>query len=205
MEYKGKQIYPSDIEKIRKIENAVYREAQQILQNCEDVEEVASSYGIDEEKMELTMSEDGDWYMVGEEKEDEYYIADLAMVGGVNSQRNEKIEADAKIATFEIAEKVYEKMIEMAKKEKNIRYNATRDTSYLNTKRSVEKGLIEILEDKEDRFDNSDIKMNNVVKPNIEKLEEELKKIRKTLEMLRQRGMKKVIEKKRENDQNIKR
>ena len=117
-------------------------------------------------------------------------IADLAMVGGLNSQKNEKVASNAKMATFEMAEKMYEKMIEMAKKGKNVRYEATRDTSYINTKNMEKKGLIEVISDEEDRFSDSDIEMNNVViTPNVEALEEELKKVRETLRKLREKEL----------------
>ena len=185
-------------------EKVVYREGQQVLQDCENIVDVASKYDIDVDKIEITMSKDGDWYMIGEEYDDEYYIADLAMAGGVNSQSNEKIDYNAKVATFEIAEKMYEKMIEMGKKEKNIRYEATRDTSYVNTIRITEKGLGEIIQDEEDRFNDTEIEMNNVVlKPNVEKLEEELKKIREILSKVRKREQQKIVEAKKEDVDDI--
>lgn len=175
-----------------------------MLQDCESIVDIAEKYGLDEENIEVTMSKDGDWYMIGEEFDDEYYVADLAMVGGVNSQSNEKIESSAKIATFEIAEKMYEKMIEMGRKEKNIRYEATRDTSYVNTTKMVEKGLGELIEDVEDRFGDTDIEMNNVVlKPNVEKLEEELKKIKELLARLRKQQLQKTVEPKKEEQDDI--
>lgn len=200
----GENIVIRDIEKIKKIERVVYREGQQVLQDCEDIVDVASKYDMDEDKIEITMSKDGDWYMIGEEYDNEYYIADLAMVGGVNSQSNEKIDYNAKIATFEIAEKMYEKMIEMGKKEKNIRYEATRDTSYVNTLRMTEKGLGEIIQDEEDRFGDSNIEMNNVVlKPNVEKLEEELEKIREILAKVRKKELQRTVETKKEDVDDI--
>ncbi len=200
----GDDIVTIDIEKIKKIEKVVYREGQQVLQDCENVVDVASKYDMDEDKIEITMSKDGDWYMIGEEYDNEYYIADLAMVGGVNSQSNEKIDYNAKIATFEIAEKMYEKMIEMGKKEKNIRYEATRDTSYVNTLRMTEKGLGEIIQNEEDRFEDTDIKMNNVVlKPNVEKLEKELEKIREILAKVRKRELQRTVEPKKEDVDDI--
>ena len=105
-------------QRIKKIEKAVYREKQQILNDCKGVEDLAEAYGLEEEKVELALSKDGDWYMIGAEDEKEYYIADVAMVGGVNSERNEHIGADVKMATVELAEKVYSKMLEMAEKGK---------------------------------------------------------------------------------------
>lgn len=188
--FKGNDILNDDIEKVRRIEKTVYRKEQQILQQCESVDDVAECYDMDSKKLELVMSRDGDWYMIGEERENEYYIADLAMVGGLNSQKNEKVASNAKMATFEMAEKMYEKMIEMAKKGKNVRYEATRDTSYINTKNMEKKGLIEVISDEEDRFSDSDIEMNNVViTPNVEALEEELKKVRETLRKLREKEL----------------
>ena len=52
------------------------------------------------------------------------------------------------------------------------------------------KGLIEVISDEEDRFSDSDIEMNNVViTPNVEALEEELKKVRETLRKLREKEL----------------
>ncbi len=203
-EHKGTDIYPSDIERIKKIEKAVYREKQQILNNCKGVEDLAEAYGLEEEKVELILSKDGDWYFIGQENSREYYIADVAMVGGVNSERNEQIGADVKMATVELAERVYSKMLEMAEKGKNVRYEATRDTSYINTKKMEEKGLIEIIEEKKAKFENSDIDMNNVVvKVNVDKLKEELSNIRELLEKLRQRGVTKASFRENRNTDNI--
>ena len=99
---------------------------------------------------------------------------------------------------------MYEKMIEMGKKEKNIRYEATRDTSYVNTLRMTEKGLGEIIKDEEDKFEDTDIEMNNVVlKPNVEKLEKELEKIREILAKVRKRELQRTVEPKKEDVDDI--
>ena len=199
--HKGKEIHIEDIERIKRIEKEAYRSEQQIMQECMNAEDVAQTYGIDSEKMEIITNKENDWYMIGEEGKNEYYIADLAMLNGVNSNRNEGIKTDAKMATFEVAKVVYEKLIEMAEKGKKVRYEATRDTSYINTKRMEEKGLIEIEEDKEGRFGNSKIEMNNVIiKPNKEKLEEELNKIKEALKKLEEREVRKTVEVKEEEE-----
>ena len=199
--HKGKEIHGADIERIKEIEKEAYRSEQQIMQECMNAEDVAQTYGLNVEDMEIITNKENDWYMIGEEEEKEYYIADLAMLNGVNSNRNEGIKTDAKMATFEVAKVVYEKLIEMAEKGKKVRYEATRDTSYINTKRMEEKGLIEIEEDKEGRFGNSKIEMNNVIiKPNKEKLEEELKKIKETLKKLEEREVRKTVEEKDEGE-----
>ena len=199
IEEKGKNITLSEIDKVKKIEDAVYRDEQKLLQDCQSFADIAYTYGIDEKNLELTMSKDGDWYMLSEERENEYYIADVAMVGGVNAQQNQKLSVDKKLATIEMTEKIYEKMLEMAEKEKTVRYEATRDTSYINTKKMKEKGLIEILTDEKDTFGNSNIQMNNVViRPNKEKMQEELNKIRDLLNALRERELVKTVPKKKE-------
>ncbi len=192
-EYKGNEIIPEDIAKIKDVEKTVYRKEQQMLQECETIYDVAEKYELDPEKIELKMSKDEGWYMIGEENEEEYYIADLAMIGGVNSQKNGEIKTDAKISTFEMAEKVYEKMLEMGEKGKTIRMEATRDTSYINLGRAKEKGLIEVIEDKEAKFEDSEIDMNNmVIKPNVEKLRKELEKIKEMLKKLKEREKMKI-------------
>ena len=50
---------------------------------------------------------------------------------------------------------MYKKLIEMGEKQKTVRYEATKDTSYINTKRMEEKGLVEILSEENDTFENS--------------------------------------------------
>ena len=190
---KGNKIYREYVEKIKKVEGAVFRKEQQVLQDCDNYEEIAERYEIDPKKMEVSLSRDGDWYVIGEERENEYYIPDMAMVGGMNSQRNEKIETDTKAATFELAYVMYKKLIEMGEKQKTVRYEATKDTSYINTKRMEEKGLVEILSEENDTFENSDIEMKNVVvRPNVEKLKEEIKKVEKMLKILEERGYQKT-------------
>ena len=193
VECKGNKIYKEYVEKIKKVEEAVFRKEQQVLQDCDNYDQIAERYEIDPEKMEVSLSRDGDWYVIGEERENEYYIPDMAMVGGTNSQRNEKIETDTKAATFELAYVMYKKLIEMGEKQKTVRYEATKDTSYINTKRMEEKGLVEILSEENDTFENSDIEMKNVVvRPNVEKLKEEIKKVEKMLKILEERGYQKT-------------
>ena len=81
----------------------------------------------------------------------------------------------------------------MGEKQKTVRYEATKDTSYINTKRMEEKGLVEILSEENDTFENSDIEMKNVVvRPNVEKLKEEIKKVEKMLKILEERGYQKT-------------
>ena len=99
------------------------------------------------------------------------------------------------ISTMEIAEKAYSLMIEMAEKGKKVRFEATRDTSYLNVKDMVTRGLCTVVEEVEDEYQDTGIKMNNmVIEPNGEKLEEELKKTRETLKRLERRITQDTIE-----------
>ena len=54
-------------------------------------------------------------------------------------------------------------------------------------------GLVEILSEENDTFENSDIEMKNVVvRPNVEKLKEEIKKVEKMLKILEERGYQKT-------------
>lgn len=183
----------TNIEKIKKIERITFREGQQILQDCMNSQEIAESQNISLDA-EVIMSKDGDWYMIGEETEKEYYISDLAMVGGVNSQKNDGIEAVPKTSTFEITEIFYEKLLEMAKKGKVVSFDATRDTSYININRAVEKGLVEIINDEEFEFGDTDIEMNSmVVKPISENIEIELKAIKEIMEKLKRKQELKTV------------
>ena len=94
---------------------------------------IAYTYGIDEKNLELTMSKDGDWYMLSEERENEYYIADVAMVGGVNAQQNQKLSVDKKLATIEMTEKIQECLETI----RDLRQNNAQDSYYTEVKDKI--------------------------------------------------------------------
>ena len=195
--YKGKEIINDDIRRIKEIEKEVYREEQQVLNEAQNVEDIAEIYGLTTENVELTISKENDWYMIGDEEEKEYYIADIAMVGGVHSQKNtDKKSKNTRMATLEMVEKVYEKMLEMAEKGKVVTCDATKDTSYINIRKMEESGIIQLERDEENgTFEGSDIEMRKVTMiPNKEKLQEEIESIKKILEGLKERDIAKRID-----------
>ena len=76
--------------KIKKIERIVFREKQQVLNNdeAETLDDIESIYEIDNVEVKLGSNED--WYLIYGKSESEIKIKDLAIVGGVNSQKNEE-------------------------------------------------------------------------------------------------------------------
>ncbi len=194
--YKLDDLTKVEVEKIKKIEAITFKEEQQVLQDCKYATDVAQAEKINPELSEVIISKNGDWYIIGEETDKEYYIADLAMIGGVNSQKNTEISVDAKRSTFEMTEVLYEKLLEMSEKDKLVRFEATRDTSYRNITRAMEKGLLEVIENEEAVFDDTGINMNIMsIKPNAEKIREELKKIKEVTSKLKKKEMLQTIPK----------
>ena len=204
-ELKGNTIDEGVVRDVREIENRVYRKQQKLLQKCGDYEDIAEIYGMDRERIQVEISREKDWYIIYEEREKEAYIADLAMVNGVNAEGKGEKGSETIHQTLEITESVYSLMLNMASQGKNIRFEATEDTSYINIRKMAEKGLITIEEEHEEKWRNNKddedyeyedyeeettekIKMHNmVVKANKEKLEEELKRIKKILKKRQER------------------
>ena len=71
------------------------------------------------------------------------------MVNGINSQRNNDIKTDVIQSTLEMTEDVWSIMMEAVKKGKQVRLEATEDTSYKNINHMEKLGLIHVLEDNE--------------------------------------------------------
>ncbi len=137
------------VEQIKGIEDTVYRDKQKMLSGCESFEDIAEKYEMDPRNIQVHISREKDWYIIYEERSDEVYIADLAMVNGINSQRNDNRKTDVIQSTMEMTEDVYSIMLEAAKKGKQVRFEATEDTSYKNINHIKKLGLIEVLEDNE--------------------------------------------------------
>ena len=137
------------VEQIKEIEDTVYRDKQKMLSGCESFEDIAEKYEMDPRNIQVHISREKDWYIIYEERDDEVYIADLAMVNGINSQRNDNRKTDVIQSTMEMTEDVYSIMLEAAKKGKQVRFEATEDTSYKNINHIKKLGLIKVLEDNE--------------------------------------------------------
>ena len=113
----------------------------------DNYEDIADIYGIDARDLQVRISRDSDWYVIYEEQDDEVYIADLAMVNGVNSQRNETSKTDIMEQTYEIYMNLCEIMLNASENGKNIRFEATEDTSYKNVQNLVKHGIAQVLEE----------------------------------------------------------
>ncbi len=144
---KGREIDEGMIKSVVEIENIAYREGQKLLQKAETYEDIADRYGIEPDNMQIQVSREKDWYMIYEEREGEIYIADAAMINGANSENKGKVSNETMEATTQMAEAMYELMYKASKEGKKVRFEATEDTSYVNMKKLVKDGTIEIEED----------------------------------------------------------
>ena len=116
------QITEEKLNKIKKIERIVFRKEQQVLNNdeAETLDDIESIYEIDN-------------------------IKDLAIVGGVNSQKNEDLpNGDIKLAIAESTTEIYKLLLEASQNNQKIYCNATEDTSLINIKKMLQKGLISV-------------------------------------------------------------
>jgi len=145
-ELKGERI-DKKIGVIKRIEGTVYRESQKLMQGVLTFEDIGQIYGIEPEKLTAYVSADEDWYMIYEEREDEIYIADLAMINGVNSEGKGTRQTETIVQELEVLEKIYSLMERAAQEGKRLRFEATEDTSYKNILNLVERGIVEIEED----------------------------------------------------------
>lgn len=221
--FSNETLKQNQIETIKQIEKQAYREEQQLLnteevQNAEDIE---YSYGI--ENAQITIGSNNDWYLVYGEDEEKITISDLAVVGATNadnkSTKENEIKGNVKLATAEAADTLYGLLINAGKDGKTIYCNATKDTSLINIKRILSKGLVktfnqdgkEIIYDVQkglvyandgteveyrDFSSEGNIQMLDlIIEPNVEKLIQEKEKIsmllEKTKELISMRGKEK--------------
>lgn len=179
----GTGISQDTLDEIRKLEAITYRSEQQIMQDCSDVEELADIYGCEPESIQINLSRDKDWYSIHYETDESIYVADIALVNGMNAQKNETRNIDLMSASLELLQKMYEIMLEADEKGKTVTCDATRDTSGLNLDNMVKKGLITIEQEEDYDWGHSDIEMRRMtIKPNAEKLKKELTQLEKLLE-----------------------
>lgn len=208
-EYKGKLIDDALVSQIKEIENIVYRNQQKMLQDCTSYIDIAKKYEMNEDNIKINISSENDWYMICEEKEDEAYIADIAMINGVNAEnRDTEKNRDGLYRTYEMTEAIYGYMLKMADEGKKIRFEATEDTSYRNILGMLKKGLITIEDDNKREWENNDINQQNterkdseqiimhdmLVSVNKEKLEKELSRIQHQLEKQKRKRMLEYID-----------
>jgi hypothetical protein len=186
-EEEGYNIDEDIIEILKQIESETYREGQQLMQECETVEDIAYAYGCESEKLKVTVSRDKDWFAMYYEEEDSIYIADIALVNGTHAEKNSERKTETIISSLELAKRMYELFIEAAEGWKTITCDATKDTSGLNIQNMIKNGLVEVV--KSDDYDwDEEIEMSKMVLiPNKEKIEKELKKLEKLIEKAEER------------------
>ena len=139
------QITGEKINKIKKIERIVFREKQQVLNNdeAETLNDIKFIYEIDNVEVKLGSNED--WYLIYGKSDSEIKIKDLAIVGGINSQKNEVLpNRDIKHAIAEATTEIYKLLLEASQNNQKIYCNATEDTSLINIKKMLQKGLISV-------------------------------------------------------------
>lgn len=133
------------LDDIKELEEKSYRSTQRIIQDANNYKDIAREYRIDPAQLQITVSADKDWYMIYAEEHDHIYIADLAALGGKNSQSKDK--KDAYLQSLEIMKSLYELMQRAALQGKNVFLNATEDTSYTSILSMAKRGIVKINSD----------------------------------------------------------
>lgn len=182
------------------IEGKVFRREQNLLSDCKDYKDLAGVYNIDENSIQVHISREKDWYVIFEENDEELYIADLAMVNGVNAEGKGTVKTDVVEQTLEIEESIYKLMLNAQEEQKQIRFEATEDTSYINIMKMAKKGLVHVEEDKKNRWnDDSNINMHDMkITIDKEKMQAELEKVQTRLAKRREESLFRKVEDKDE-------
>ena len=210
--YSEKEIDKPQIQIIKQIEEDVYREEQQIFvqEDVEDIETV--EYMLDIENAKIAIGSNNDWYLIyGNDEDGDIIISDLAIKGAMNAERNNDARSNPILATAEATKFIYELLLDAGRKNQSIFFNATKDTSLRNVQRVITKGLAkvydergnEIIYDKEKGlayaetnkplpyryFSNEEnIEMLDLeLVPDVDKLEEEIKRTQKLLDFAREK------------------
>ena len=186
-------------------------------------------YFYDLEDVNVVIGSQNNWYlMYGTGIDGECKIQDIALEGGLNSKKNtesKEHQATSRMATVEMANSVYDVLIKNAKLNKKIVCNATKDTSLVNIKNMIRKGLADIFDEKGnkiviskdkklvyengnevsyrpfDEYEDDTIEMLDLeIKPNIEKMIEEKIKVEKYLQLARKEKRMKGVTKEKNID-----
>ena len=210
--YTATDISENEIDIIKNIERQAYIEEQQLMASTtvQDMEDIEDIYGIEDAKIVIGSNED--WYLIyGENDDGNIEISDLAIVGAMNAETSSKeSQGNVKLATAESTDTLYKLLIEVGEKGEMLHCDATRDTSLINIKRMVKKGLVKIYDDEEEEIiydkqkgliyaengeeiqynyfsNNEDIEMFGVyIKPQVEAIKEEEKKIQELLNRVKE-------------------
>ena len=142
------EITQEKVEVIKQIEKVAFRKEQQLMNYAyiQTVEDIEYEYGIDNANIKI--GSNNDWYLIYGEDDDSIVISDLAVIGGVNAQKqninNENIKSNPKLAVAESADEMYNLLIKAGQDNKHITCNATVDTSLVNLIRMAKKGCISL-------------------------------------------------------------
>ena len=225
-ELAGDRIKEQDIEIMKSIERKVYRPNQQLMNNGQVREYRDLRYAYEVDNLSVVMGSQKNWYMIyGIGEKGECKIQDIALEGGLNSGKNvesKEKQNKSRLATVEMANEVYSLMIKNAKEGIKIVCNATKDTSLINIKNMIKKGIADVCDKNgkkiiisssgELTYENGDevsyrefeskvkddesIKMLDLeIKPNIDKMLEEKIKLESYLQMARKMARMKSTEK----------
>lgn len=160
------EISEEDIDIIRTIEAATYRDEQQLMTKVNTEDDLKEVYNCNNPVVKI--GSNNDWYLLYDEQDDYIDIKDLSVYGSLKSERNFKLEEnDLRLA---IAESTYEMYKLLLENEKKVHCNATIDTSYRIIKKMAKKGLIQLKD-----TDGNDLALQDERLINIE-TGEELKK-----------------------------
>lgn len=193
---KARSIDKGVIAGIREIEDKVFRGEQKLLSDCKDYKDLAGVYSIDENAIQVHISREKDWYVIFKEDDQELYIADLGMVNGVNAEGKGTSKTDVIQQSLEIEESMYSLMLNAAEEQKQIRFEATEDTSYINIQKMAKRGLVHVEEDEKREWSNGgDIKMHDMkITVDKEKMQEELKRVQIRLARKREESLLRKVE-----------
>ena len=193
---KARSIDKGVIAGIREIEDKVFRGEQKLLSDCKDYKDLAGVYSIDENAIQVHISREKDWYVIFKEDDQELYIADLGMVNGVNAEGKGTSKTDVIQQSLEIEESMYSLMLNAAEEQKQIRFEAKEDTSYINIQKMAKRGLVHVEEDEKREWSNGgDIKMHDMkITVDKEKMQEELKRVQVRLDRKREESLLRKVE-----------
>lgn len=202
IEYLSSEFIGRKLEQIKEVERIVFPEEQQLLQRCEDVQGLSETSEIPLEKLKLVTNRDSTFYMLyGEKNKDTLYIAELAMLNGVNSQNrvdsksdleddDPRKRGDALISSAEALVATYQVLLDAAREEKNVEVDATNSTALINIKNMERNGLITI-SDSEEYTDVTE-KTKVLFEVNEEKVQEALEELAEKLKKAQEKRIEDV-------------
>lgn len=202
IEYLSSEFIGRKLEQIKEIERIVFPEEQQVLQDCASVLGLSNSCKIELDKLKLVTNRDSTFYMLyGEKNKDTLYIAELAMLNGVNSQNridsksdleddDPRKRGDALISSAEALVATYQVLLDAAREEKNVEVDATNSTALINIKNMERNGLIKISDSEE--YTDATEKTKVLFEVNEEKVQEALEEMAEKLKKAQEKRIEDV-------------